>query len=96
MHVFHLNCPSLSTLWVIVGVCVGVCVGVWVGVWVGGSLVFVRYLLSERSYSPETPEGDLHALEQPRANQVHFSAQERHEHAHIHGNKRTHGEKLTD
>lgn len=79
MHVFRLNCPSLSTLgdWAVVVVVV----------------VFVLYLLSERSYSPETPAGDLHALEQPRANQVHFSARERNKHA---GNKHAHAENLRD
>lgn len=56
-------------------------------------VVFVLYLLSERSYSPETPAGDLHALEQPRANQVHFSARERNKHA---GNKHAHAENLRD
>lgn len=56
MPVFHLKCPSLSTLPVI------------------GWRVFVLYLLSESSYSPETPVGDLHALGELRANQIYFSA----------------------
>lgn len=66
------------------------------GDWVGEGVLFVLYLLSERSYSPETPAGDLHALEQPRANQVYFSAQEHHKHAHIQRNQQVHTEKLTD
>lgn len=67
MLVFHLNCPSLSTLGV------------------SGGEVFVLYLFRGRSYSRETPEGDLHALEQPRADQIHFSAQEHHAHTHTEG-----------
>lgn len=55
-----------------------------------GVVGVVFYLLSERSYSPETPAGDLHALEQPRANQIHFSAQEHHRNVHMHRNKHTH------
>lgn len=64
MLVFHLNCPSLSTLRV------------------SGGEVFVLYLFRVRSYYRETPEGDLHALEQPRADQIHFSVQEHHAHTH--------------
>lgn len=80
-HVFHLNCPSLSTFWVIG----------WVRRW---CLYFICWV--KRSYSPETPAGDLHALEQPRVNQVHFAAREHHKHAHIHRDKHMHAEKLTD
>lgn len=77
LHVFHLNCPFLSTLWMI------------------GWRVFVLYLLSVRSYSPETPGGDLHALEKLRANQIHFSAREHHKRARGHRSKHMHTEKLT-
>lgn len=61
------------------------------GDWVG---VFVLYTLSERSYSPETPEGDLHALGQLRANQIHLSASEHLKNALVHKNKHT--EKLSE
>lgn len=53
--------------------------------WVGG--LFVLYLFSQSSYSPETPAADLHALEQQRANQIHFSALEHR--AHIYRNKQS-------
>lgn len=55
------------------------------GDWVGeGRGVFTLYLMSKRSYSPVMPAGDLHVLEQLRASQVHFSAQEQPKHVYIH------------
>lgn len=84
MCVFHVSCLSLSTLWVI---------GQGGGGLGGRSMVFVLYLLSERSYSPERPAGDLHSLKQPRANQVHYSTPESHKHAHIYRNKHVRAEK---
>lgn len=58
-------------------------------------LVMELYLLSEKSYSPETLAGDLHALEELRANQVQSSAQKHHRHSQIHTQKQhIHTEKI--
>lgn len=46
--------------------------------------MFTLYLMSKRSYSPVMQAGDLHVLEQLRANQVNFSAQEQPKHIYIH------------